>query len=651
MYFYENSEGLFQVGEHIVSPGNHAMRVYNNKTVVALEGVDTGNLLLDPIEIVYLQKEDDSYYVDFDELLLAIKGFFSSGEASAPFQSDLITYHKTITDNTFAESIENLPGKFLPRVAEFKGVDDNIDLGLRNFGTTNTIIIKANRKNTGTFYINYTSGNNIYSVSTTQLIYKVSGTSYVFLSADGLPDFINQDAVLCFARSGDDVSLYIDGVFIVTKNNVGAGDSIFQYLGGSTLFFEGNIFELSIYERALTAQEILDDSNGIKPITPLLRMYPTGQGDYEYDLSGSNNHGTWSGTGDRYTYDLEGSLYANQNGYSLWQHATLEDIQVPFDLEGNENGYGVERVINGGFDTDSDWVKGTGWTISEGKANAVATTALLRQLGILTLNKLYEVTFTLVDYVGGSVKIICGDTGVGTIRSANGTYTENIISSGGTGVVLYIAGHSSFTGKVDNVSVKEIFIPAGYTKTRNVVAGGDKWNMADAKVDFEAEAPILQCDTAGVAYIDSSVAYGLVFDGIINNSNVKLDIYIISEDTNIFPNAEGYLLRIEGNKEVKLYETRTGGVAITVMRTTAGYLTNSTDYRILMWRNETLDQYVTGNIGTFALYIQGKNKPITTVEYATPDTDYMELVDGTLPVELGLILRQTTIIQHLIILQ
>jgi hypothetical protein len=33
--------------------------------------------------------------------------------------------------------------------------------------------------------------------------------------------------------------------------------------------------------------------------------------------------------------------------------------------------YGSELVTNGTFDTDSDWVKGTGWSIANGKATCV----------------------------------------------------------------------------------------------------------------------------------------------------------------------------------------------------------------------------------------------------------------------------------------
>ena len=56
--------------------------------------------------------------------------------------------------------------------------------------------------------------------------------------------------------------------------------------------------------------------------------------------------------------------------------------------------YGDELVTNGTFATDSDWVKGTGWSISGGVgvANGV-TSQNLRQNGVaLEGNKVYSVT-------------------------------------------------------------------------------------------------------------------------------------------------------------------------------------------------------------------------------------------------------------------
>jgi hypothetical protein len=34
--------------------------------------------------------------------------------------------------------------------------------------------------------------------------------------------------------------------------------------------------------------------------------------------------------------------------------------------------YGSELITNGNFETDSDWNKGAGWSINNGKANAIS---------------------------------------------------------------------------------------------------------------------------------------------------------------------------------------------------------------------------------------------------------------------------------------
>lgn len=115
--------------------------------------------------------------------------------------------------------------------------------------------------------------------------------------------------------------------------------------------------------------------------------------------------------------------------------------------------YGPNVITNGTFDVDSDWFKTAGWTISGGTANAAASTGFISQGAVLELGKTYLVTFDVVAYTSGTVRVQCGNTTNGTDRSAIDTYVEELVCSGDT--TFYIDGNVSFTGSVDNVIVQE----------------------------------------------------------------------------------------------------------------------------------------------------------------------------------------------------
>ena len=95
-------------------------------------------------------------------------------------------------------------------------------------------------------------------------------------------------------------------------------------------------------------------------------------------------------------------------------------------------------VVNGGFDTDSDWTKQTGWSISSGKANCDGSqsgNANIYQAITFSVGKIYKVSFDVSNYVSGIVKIVFGDTG-GTVVSANGNYVQYFTFASGTNWVL-----------------------------------------------------------------------------------------------------------------------------------------------------------------------------------------------------------------------
>lgn len=114
----------------------------------------------------------------------------------------------------------------------------------------------------------------------------------------------------------------------------------------------------------------------------------------------------------------------------------------------------AELVTNGGFGADTDWTKGTGWTIAAGVASSDGSQAADADLE-QDINALqgveYEVVFTVSNYSAGNVTAVVGGT-EGTDRSANGTYTQTIVC--GAGENIAIRADLNFAGDIDNVSVK-----------------------------------------------------------------------------------------------------------------------------------------------------------------------------------------------------
>ena len=127
-----------------------------------------------------------------------------------------------------------------------------------------------------------------------------------------------------------------------------------------------------------------------------------------------------------------------------------------------------ELITNGTFDADTDWAKGTGWTITGGKAVATAATGILIQSITnkpLTDDKTYQVMFTVSDYVDGTYRVQLegmDNRGSGADITANGTYTEiitidtpTVVSASRFRITTIVDG----TAKIDDVSLIELSNP------------------------------------------------------------------------------------------------------------------------------------------------------------------------------------------------
>jgi hypothetical protein len=131
------------------------------------------------------------------------------------------------------------------------------------------------------------------------------------------------------------------------------------------------------------------------------------------------------------------------------EQGLVEDVQI---LSG-------ELVQNGNFDTDSDWSKDSGWSIEDGKAIALNTLNRISQSFSTTTSSVYKVTFTVLDYVSGDIKVQF--TGGTTVNSDwyndNGTFIVYLTALSGNNLLAFKGRNGAeFTGSIDNISAVEV---------------------------------------------------------------------------------------------------------------------------------------------------------------------------------------------------
>jgi hypothetical protein len=127
---------------------------------------------------------------------------------------------------------------------------------------------------------------------------------------------------------------------------------------------------------------------------------------------------------------------------------STEMIQGQFNL----TKLGDEEVTNGGFDTDSDWNKGSRWSIGNGVATKQdGATSNLSQVIDGISGKTLQVSYEVSNYSGGNVGASADGSNYNA-NSGNGVFTDYITPTSNN---LYIRGSYSFGGSIDNVSVKE----------------------------------------------------------------------------------------------------------------------------------------------------------------------------------------------------
>ena len=188
---------------------------------------------------------------------------------------------------------------------------------------------------------------------------------------------------------------------------------------------------------------LLRTSRGVDPGIPLLRSL------------GSNAHVWLPGASGVSVASLASNNYLLSTGETGFSGV---DAVVGLDIDAMGSAGTTELIVNGDFATDTGWTKGAGTTISGGSANFAASVGYVlynAAVSGMAAGGVYDVTFTVSNYVSGSIRAYLGVTAAfGTTVSANGTYTQRFGPVAGAEVGLNSA--SAFTGSIDNFSVKAV---------------------------------------------------------------------------------------------------------------------------------------------------------------------------------------------------
>ena len=218
--------------------------------------------------------------------------------------------------------------------------------------------------------------------------------------------------------------MYVNGVEVATDTSgntpIGLNQLAFTNDDGIFPFF-GKTKALAVWKEALSDQELAD------------LTYPTPTDP---------------------TFALDFDTIATDFTFARGSEATYVDAQ---GLIKSTNEIGPELVTNGDFNTDTDWTKGTGWSIGEDKANCDGTQTSNSDIaqGLTTQSgKSYKITYTISEYTSGSIFVRLNSGNTTTSQSSVGTFTGYL--SGENGTQISLRANADFIGSIDNVSVKEV---------------------------------------------------------------------------------------------------------------------------------------------------------------------------------------------------
>ena len=153
-------------------------------------------------------------------------------------------------------------------------------------------------------------------------------------------------------------------------------------------------------------------------------------------------------------YDPSNIISFGAGTSDIYFTAYRDFTHVRFFAGSAEAGYTIDNVSV--KEVGQNWTFGTGWSIEDGVVSANAPSGNLDQSLSATSGSKYRVTFTISNYVSGDIRWRFTGTSNenGTLRSANGTYTEEITLTNNQSIFRFPA--TSGVMDIDNVSIVEV---------------------------------------------------------------------------------------------------------------------------------------------------------------------------------------------------
>ncbi len=128
--------------------------------------------------------------------------------------------------------------------------------------------------------------------------------------------------------------------------------------------------------------------------------------------------------------------------------------RISYENFSYQDALGSEEVVNGSFDTDTAWSKGTGWSIANGTASHIGGSASYLSQSILEADTQYKVDISVTEVSGGGfVQIYMGGSPASVLIQNVGEYEYIFTSQPSIGLGFALRGAGNVG--IDNVSVKE----------------------------------------------------------------------------------------------------------------------------------------------------------------------------------------------------